>query len=143
MSRPVINPHSLKNFYANGKAVGFSFSINNNRYRNKPVSVLEKFVLTVDGEEIDPVLIHFCLKNKKFMVSELKDQYCEYWGMMTPAIIEVDQLGGLSDGKHTIKVKLLSRDGYMEMPLCCTDNDQPHMYPAADIGEEATLWLME
>ena len=140
--RPVIEPESLKNFYANGKAVGYSFKVNQNRYRNKPVSCLEKFVLKVDGEVVDPVMIHFCLNEKKFMISELPDLYCEYWGMRTPAVIEVDQLGGLSYGQHEISLELLSRDAYMELPLCCTDDSQPHMYPSADIGETATVWLI-
>ena len=143
MSRPVIEPYSLENFYANGKTVGFRFVINQNRYRNKPVSVIEKFVLKIDQEVIDPLLIHFCIRNKKFMISELKDQYCEYWGMKTPAVIEVDLLGGLSDGEHEIDLEILSRDAYMEMPLCCTDDSEPHMYPAVDIGEKRKVWLMK
>ena len=142
MSRPVIEPQSLRNFYANGKAVGYSFVINQNRYRNKPVSCIEQFIVTVDGEKVDPVMVHFCLNEKKFMISELPDLFCEYWGMKTPAVIEVDQLGGLTHGQHEVEVKILSRDGYMEMPLCCTDDNEPHMYPTANIGDKATLWLM-
>ncbi len=47
-TRPIIDPDSLFNLYANGYAVGFKFKIHQNRYRNVPLSCIEKIVLKVD-----------------------------------------------------------------------------------------------
>lgn len=143
MNRKFIDSDSLHNFYANGRAMGYRFQVNNNRYRNIPVSCLENLRVFADGMEVDPVYIHFCVNGKKFQPSEMRDMYNEYWGMRTPAFIEVDQFDGLAYGQHEIEVKLLARHGYIEAPLCVIDNAaEPHMYPTANIGAKETLWLI-
>lgn len=144
MPRPFMKPDSLCNLYANGRAVGYKFMIHNNRYRNVPVSCIEKLTIKVDGKPVDPLYVHFCINGKKLQPSELRDMYNEYWGMMNPAVIEIDQLDGLLSGPHEIEVKLLSRSGYIEAPLCVVDNErEPHMYPTQDSGGAATLWLQK
>lgn len=144
MPRPIIAPDSLFNWYANGRALGFQFTIYSNYYRNAPVSGLEKLVLKVDGKVIDPLYIHFCVNGKKFQPSELPLMFNEYWGMRTPAYIEVDQFDGLAPGPHEIDLTLLRHVGYIETPLCVIDNENtPHMYPTQNIGDKVTIWLQK
>ena len=144
MRRPFINPDSLENFYAFSEPMGFRFEINNNRYRNQPLSTVEKFVLKVDGKVIDPCLITFCLNGKKFAVWDLPKLEYEYWALQTPAVIEVDQIGGLSEGQHEIDVDLQMHVGYICSPFYITDvENQVHMYPANQFGETRTLWLQK
>jgi hypothetical protein len=143
VARPIIKDASLENFYAWGEPMGYRFQIYQNRYRNVPLSCIEKFVLTVDGEEVPNIYVHFCLNGKKFMPKEIKDMYNEYWAMQDAATIEVDKIGGLSEGEHDIKVYMVGRSAYIPCPFYVTDPDhQPHTYRTGDIGGSARLALM-
>lgn len=95
MARKILKPDSLENFYAWGEAMGFRFQMYQNRYRNVPLSCIEKFDLKIDGTKIDNLYVHFCINGKKFQPKEMRDMYNEYWAMQEAATIEVDQIGGL------------------------------------------------
>ncbi len=142
MKRPLFQPDSLQNIYANGKAVGYKFTIYHNNYRNRALSCFEKFVLKVDGKRVDDCMIHFCVNGKKLLPTELPMLMCEYWGIRTPATIEVDQLGGLEYGQHEIDLVMMTKSGYIEAPLCVVDaENEPHMYFTSNAGGKETLWL--
>lgn len=142
-TRPIIEPESLFNIYANGHVVGYKFLINQNRYRNVPLSCIEKIVLTVDGEKVEPKYIHFCLGHKKLLPHEVSDAYTDYWAFQDQVTIEVDKLGGLSDGEHEINLYMLGKSAYISAPFYVTDvENQPHTYTTSNIGEIASLWLM-
>lgn len=142
--RDVIDRFSLSNFYAWDEAMGFSFKVYYNRYRNVPLSCIEKLELAVDGKPIDPLYIHFCVNGKKFRPGELMDMYNEYWAMQEAAAIEVDQMGGLSGGEHEIKLYILGRVPYISVPFYVTDPEtQPHTYRVSDFGETAVLSLQK
>lgn len=144
MIRPFIDDASLENFYAWGEPMGFSFRIYNNRYRNIPVSCFEKLKITVDGEEMPDIMVHFCVNGKKFLATEIKDMYNEYWAMQDPATIEVDKIGGLGEGVHEVKVYMLGRSAYIPVPFYVTEPDtQPHTYRVGDIGTTASIPLMK
>ena len=141
--RPIIEPESLKNFYANCEAMGFQFVIHQNRYRNVPLSCIEKIVLKVDGKEIPQHMIHFCIGYKKLLPHEVADDYTDYWAFQTPVTIEVDQIGGLAYGQHEINLLMLAKSAYISSPFYVTDvENQPHTYPTGNIGATDTLWVM-
>ncbi|MBR2782500.1 MAG: hypothetical protein IKE00_04100 [Oscillospiraceae bacterium] len=142
-SRPIIEPESLYNLYANGNKVGFKFQVHQNRYRNVPLSCIEKITLKVDGKEIPSNMIHFCLGYKKLLPHEVADDYTDYWAFQDTVTIEVDQLGGLEYGEHEIDLYMLGKSAYISRPFYVTDVvNQPHTYPTGNIGEKATLWVM-
>ena len=141
--RPIIAPESLFNFYAHGYPMGFRFAVHQNRYRNVPLSCIEKIVLKVDGKEIPSNMIHFCLGYKKYLPQEVADAYTDYWAFQDPAIIEVDQIGGLEYGEHEIELFMLAKSAYIGSPFYVTDVvNQPHTYPTSNIGATAKMWVM-
>ena len=142
-TRPIIDPDSLFNLYANGYAVGFKFKIFQNRYRNVPLSCIEKIVLKVDDVEIPSNMIHFCLGYKKLLPHEVADDYTDYWAFQDPVYIEVDQMGGLEYGyAHKIELFMLAKSAYISSPFYVTDvENQPHTYPTSNIGATDSLWV--
>ncbi len=144
MARPIFKQGSLENFYAWGEPMGFRFQIFQNRYRNVPLSCIEKFELSVDGRKLDNLYVHFCLNGKKFQPKELRDMYNEYWAMQDAATIEVDQMGGLTEGEHEIEVYMTGRSAYIPCPFYVTDpENQPHTYRTSNIGGTDRLLLMK
>ena len=142
--REVIDKNSLQNFYVWGEAMGFTFKMYYNRYRNVPLSCIEKFEVYVDGEQMDPLLVHLCINGKKFLPSDLPDMYNEYWAMQVPATVEVDKMGGLAAGEHEIRVYMLARAPYISVPFYVTDPEtQPHTYRTSDFGGSGTLSLQK
>lgn len=142
--RDIIDRYSLQNFYAWNEAMGFSFKVHYNRYRNVPLSCIEKLEVYVDGEKIDPLYVHFCINGKKIQPHELPDMYNEYWAMQDAAVIEVDQMGGLCEGDHEIRLYILGRVPYISVPFYVTDpKTQPHTYRVSDFGETAMLSLQK
>ncbi len=124
--------------------MGFRFSMHQNRYRNVPLSCIEKLEVFVDGEKLDNLYVHFCLNGKKFQPKEIRDMYNEYWAMQDEAVIEVDQMGGLSEGEHEVEVYMVGRSAYIPAPFYVTDPDnQPHTYRTSNIGGKAVLRLMK
>jgi len=78
-----------------------------------PLSCIEEFELMVDGKKIDPLDIMFCLNGKRFMISQLKDMYTEYWNINAKAELAVLKAGGLGAGEHEINLRLIMRVPYV------------------------------
>jgi hypothetical protein len=113
-----LNPDSiaddaLKSYIVNGKEVGFILELGVSRYRSVPLSCIEELQLKVDGEVIDPLSITFCINNKRFMISQLKDLWAEYWNMNEKAKLVVLKTRGIGRGEHDIEIKLPVRIPYV------------------------------
>jgi hypothetical protein len=109
----VICDNSLRNTYAGGKVNGFSFDIRLNYYRGHFLSVIDEFTVKVDGKEMSLEKIRFHLNEKNFGLCELKECYSEFWNILDPATITVEQPQGLDAGCHEIDVTLFFRSPYM------------------------------
>ena len=109
----VVVSDSLKNYYVNGKKMGYQFDIRLSYYRGHFLSLIDEFAVKVDDFEVPNERIKFCINGKEFSPNEFDKCYTEFWQIIEPATIRVFCPGGLADGEHTIDVKLMFRSPYM------------------------------
>lgn len=109
----VVMDDSLKNYYVNGKKMGYEFKIRLSYYRGHFLTVIDEFGVKVDGQEVPDESIKFCINGKEFSPNEFDKCYTEYWNILEPATIRVFQPGGLKEGEHDIDVTMFFRSPYM------------------------------
>lgn len=109
----VVVDDSLKNYYVNGKKVGYQFDIRLSYYRGHFLSVIDEFGVKVDGKKVADETIKFCINGKEFSPNEFDKCYTEFWQVLEPATIRVIQPGGLGEGEHEIDVTMYFRSPYM------------------------------
>lgn len=109
----VICDDSLKNLFVNGKKAGYQFDIRLSYYRGHFLSVIDKFAVKIDGEEVPEETIKFCINGKEFGVCQLASQVSEFWNIIEPATIKVLKKGGIEPGEHDIEVTLMFHSPYM------------------------------
>lgn len=109
----VVVDNSLKNLLVNGKKIGCQFEIRLSYYRGHFLSVIDRFGVKIDGEEISAEDLRFCLHGKEFGISELHDLVSEFWLILEPATIKVFKQGGFTPGEHEIDVTLMLHSPYM------------------------------
>lgn len=124
----VICGDSLKNEYINGKKIGYSFEIRLSYYRGHFLSDIDTLEVKLDGQEVAPEKITFCLNGKEFSVWEVKEAYTEFWTLLTPAVIRIHQPGGLEKGAHLVELTLMLRVPYLPLP----GGDGAHSYMPLD-----------
>lgn len=115
----VVCDDSLKNVFINGKKMGYQFDIRLSYYRGHFLSVIDKFGVKVDGNDIPTENIKFCLHGKEFGISQLHDLVSEFWLITEPATIKIFEPRGLPAGEHDINVTLMFHSPYM--PLSDTE----------------------
>ena len=93
--------------------MGYSFDVRLSYYRGHFLSVIDELTVSVDGEEVKPQDITFCLHGKEFGVSQLHEATTEFWGIKEPATIKIFREGGLEKGEHEIDFHLVFRSPYM------------------------------
>lgn len=109
----VVVSDSLKNYYVDGKKMGYQFDIRLSYYRGHFLSVIDEFGVTVDDFEVPAERIKFCINGKEFSPVEFDKCYTEFWQVIEPATIRVFYPGGLPEGDHKIDVKLMFHSPYM------------------------------
>ncbi len=109
----VLSEKTFKNIYINNNPVGFNLGIKLNYYRGQHVSTIERLELSVDGQVIPQQQILFCINDKKFTISQLKDLFGEFWPLRATVNLEVYN-GGLSAGEHEVDLALELRIPYMK-----------------------------
>lgn len=109
----LINPDSLENRMEGGFATGFRFRTRLGYYRSLALSCIKALALTVDGEPVPEAALSFRINGKRFLPAQLPDLYAEYWYLLDEAEIQVDRLGGISEGDHTLALTLELRSPYM------------------------------
>ena len=108
-----ISNESLTNQVINGKSTGFAVNIKIPFYRSLALSCIEKLELKVDGEEVKENNIVFAVNGKKFLLSELKDLFAEWWFVHDRATLFAERKDGLSTGNHEVEVTITLRGPYM------------------------------
>jgi len=109
----VLQEDSLRNIKVNGNTVGFHVGIHLNYYRGLHVSCVEKLELKVDGQAVPEDRIVFGINGKKFMISQLKYLFSEFWGIKMMAHLEVYNGAGLAEGEHDVELILELRNESM------------------------------
>ena len=69
----VVCDDSLKNFWANGKKIGYQFDVRMSYYRGHFLSTIDEIGVRVDGVEVPVENIFLCLDGKEYGVAELHD----------------------------------------------------------------------
>ena len=108
----VVCDNSLKNFWANGKKIGYQFDVRLSYYRGHFLSTIDEIGVKVDGVDVPTENISLCLDGKEYGVAELHDLVNVFWPIIEPATIKVFQPGGLSEGKHDVDFTLYFRSPY-------------------------------
>ena len=111
----VVCDDSLKNFWANGKKIGYQFDVRLSYYRGHFLSTIDEIGVKVDGVDVPTENISLCLDGKEYGVAELHDLVNVFWPIIEPATIKVFQPGGLSEGEHDVDCTLYFRSPYMAL----------------------------
>lgn len=111
----VVCDDSLKNFWANGKKIGYQFDVRLSYYRGHFLSTIDEIGVKVDGVDVPTENISLCLDGKEYGVAELHDLVNVFWPIIEPATIKVFQPGGLSEGEHDVDFTLYFRSPYMAL----------------------------
>lgn len=102
----------VKNEVVAGSTLGYSFQIRYPSYRGCFLSCIEELRFEVDGKPLDSNKVTFALNGKEFTIDEIPELFREYWYVMTPATIRVEQKGGLEKGSHAVRVIMKHRVPY-------------------------------
>ena len=132
----VVVSDSFKNYYVNGKKMGYQFDIRLSYYRGHFLSLIDEFAVKVDDFEVPNERIKFCINGKEFSPVEFDKCYTEFWQVIEPATIRVFQPGGLAAGEHDIDVKLMFHSPYMPI-------GPDHQYMPVDGCGRKTLTVSE
>lgn len=111
----VVCDDSLKNFWANGKKIGYQFDVRLSYYRGHFLSTIDEIGVKVDGVDVPTENISLCLDGKEYGVAELHDLVNVFWPIIEPATIKVFQPSGLSEGEHDVDFTLYFRSPYMAL----------------------------
>jgi hypothetical protein len=109
----VICDSSLKNLYAGGEKIGFSFDVRLGYYRGHWLSCIDRLEVKVDGEIAALEKTRLGINGKEFSVPQLQSCYSEFWRLLDPARITVFREGGLANGEHRIELTLFLRIPYL------------------------------
>lgn len=112
----ILQDGTLINFWENKKIAGYQFDFRLAYYRGQYLSVIDELKVSVDGEEAADQDIRFCINGKEFAPWELKEAYNEFWNIRDDARIKVRKSGGLTEGKHDVKLTLMFRCPYLPIP---------------------------
>lgn len=135
----ILREGTLSNYYVNGKVCGYQFDVRLGYYRGHFLSVIDELAVEADGEKADPNDITFCINGKEFGIVELKQQFSEFWNILTSATIKVHKPEGLSKGEHDINFILILHSPYMPLPGA----KEEHSYTPIDSCDRRTLTLVD
>jgi hypothetical protein len=108
----VIDGDSVKNFSANDHVLGYSFRIKLYTYRGSYLSCIEQLNMKLNGEKVVMDQVVFKLNGKRFLVSQLKELFAEYWYVLDEAELIVLKDGGIPKGEHELEISMSIRIPY-------------------------------
>lgn len=133
--RFLIRQDSLKNDVVDGNVIGFSFAVKIADYRGCFLSLHNGYYVACDGIEYDRKYQTFEVNGKgERTFDELKQCVWEHWDFADEARLHIKKEGGLSEGKHQIRIKqsILMQYGYAPWDEAWVEN--PPM-PGKDLNE--------
>lgn len=106
-------PATLKNKeFAHGACTGYTFRLNNLSYRGVWISTIESIELIVDEEPVPQCDISLKLGSFSCAVCELENNSDVFWGVTDECRINVNKVGGLSKGDHTVELHIAKRNDF-------------------------------
>jgi hypothetical protein len=109
---------SCRNVTEGGNIIGFEMKTNITYYRGIPLSMINYFKVSVDGEEVPPENIRAAFDDEDwFTLKEMETVSAIKWEYGTPAVVRVLCDGGLSKGEHEVQLTVCTRTAYIPVPL--------------------------
>jgi hypothetical protein len=108
-AKRLIKRDAFRNFYFNGKPMGYEFKVASNGYRGTYLSCIEHISFKLDSVEIPVEDIVFCINGNRFLVHQLSEIFTEYWFTLDYATIQVNKRGGLPAGEYTLEYRIVTR----------------------------------
>jgi len=90
-------------------ADGMELRLRSPWYRSLPLSSID-LELTVDGNDVAPERIRYCLNDRDYTLGELHERFDEFWFVLDPLRLRVD---GIDPGEHEVRVRLGLRIPYL------------------------------
>lgn len=109
----MILTRGFKNVHQDGNIVAFQLQVRITYYRGIPLSCVEGFDVTVDGETFTPANIRYSIAGRTFTAAEAAQAGTVRWAFGDPLTLLVSKPGGLKPGMHDVKVVETLRISYM------------------------------
>lgn len=116
----MICERGLRNVVEGGESTGFQFGIRIPYYRGVPLSMLEDFIIKVDGEVFPREAIRFSYRGHELGLDQLESKTDVRWEFGSPATLKVAKAGGLRHGEHEIELTQRLRISYLPWPSITT-----------------------
>ena len=106
------------NIEENGEIIGYELKTHITYYRGIPLSMINYIKVEEDGVEVPEEAIRFTPDDiDYFTLSEMETVSEIKWEYGTPGIVRVLKKGGLTKGKHMIRLRVCTRTAYIPVPL--------------------------
>jgi len=102
------------NVSESGQMTGFQICVRIGYYRGMPLSSLEDYAVTVDGQSIPREDIRFSVGGRIFTLQELETTTDFRWQFGEIATVTMKKPGGLTPGMHDLEVTQQLRIPYTE-----------------------------
>lgn len=103
----------IENVVENGEITGFRFLARLPYYRGLGLSMVEDLAVTVDGEAVERGAVRLGLRGRSWSLDELETVYDDRWNFGEKAVITVLRPGGLTPGRHRLKLAERLRISYL------------------------------
>ncbi len=110
--------NTCKNTVEDGKVIGYEMQTNITYYRGIPMSMIEYIKVAADGAEVPEEDIRISIDETDWFTLKEAETVTSYkWEYGEPLYIRVIKEGGLSRGKHKVKLTVATRTAYIPVPL--------------------------
>lgn len=108
----LISTRGFKNYIENGQTTGFQMNVRITYYRGVPLSCVEGFDVTVDGESFAPEKIRYLGEGRLYTADQLAEETNARFQFYAPLTLVVSKPGGLVPGVHEVEVTEKLRISY-------------------------------
>lgn len=109
----IICREGFQNVVEDDEITGFSFLARLPYYRGLGLSMIEDLAVTVDGEAVPRDAVRLSLRGRSWTLDELESVDDDRWDFGEKARITVTRPGGLTPGKHRLKLAERLRISYL------------------------------
>lgn len=113
----MISDGSFKNVKINGAVTGFQIGVRITYYRGIALSIIDGFTVSVDGENFETDAMTFTVKGHGYTFDEMIKTPDKRWDFGEVAILTIKKNGGLTVGKHEVKVTERIIQDYGTLPM--------------------------
>lgn len=114
----VLREEGFQNVEKDGKITGYELQTFITYYRGVPISMINTFELSVDGQAVSCEKIRFSPDGKNyFTLDEMPTVTTYKWEYGEPGYLYVEQAGGLAAGEHEVSLMESVRISYIPVPF--------------------------